>query len=352
MKRSAAIIILSLLWPVLSIFAGEGDGDPQSWITISEFSAVNDKGFSTLVEGLETRSDWIEIHNASRESINMDGWSLTDDPENLTLWPFPEIHIGPRQTVIVWASGIQAEDHPENWPYVDDLGYFHTNFKLSGEGDYLAIVSPDLHVVHEYASHSITEDVWGFPPQKEGVSYGLCEGEQAFLPLPTPGEINMAECLDQCQAPEFSDVGGTFVNSFVLELSCPTPNAEIYYKLDGAEPVDPGRGRRAIPVDPGHGRRAIRVVHSRLHGSLRRRSGRRRHDLHERSVQLRGGSQSLERLACDEADIQRRSALVLVGALRSHDRHRWQGAGVVTHRCQGNIRRRGGCAAGEDLPQR
>jgi len=259
MKKTIAIIVLSLLWPVLSIHAVEGVGDRLSWISISEFAAVNDKGFSTFVEGLETRSDWIEIHNASRDSINLDGWSLTDDPENLILWPFPEIHIGARQTMLVWASGIQAEDHPENWPYVDDLGYFHTNFRLNGEGDYLAIVSPDLQVVHEYASHSIAEDVWGYPPQKEGVSYGLCAGKQAFLPLPTPGEINLAECLDQCQAPEFSAVGGTFVNSFVLELTCPTPNAEIYYKLDGAEPVDPGRGRRAIPVDPGHGR-AIRAM--------------------------------------------------------------------------------------------
>ena len=250
MKRSIAIIILSLLWPVLSTSAQDGVGDPLTWITISEFSAVNDKGFSTFVEGLETRSDWIEIHNASRDSINLNGWYLTDDPENLTLWAFPEIHIGPRQTVIVWASGIQAEDHPENWPYVDDLGYFHTNFRLSGEGDYLAIVSPDLQVAHEYASHSITKDVWGYPPQKEGVSYGLCEGEQTFLPWPTPGEINVSECIDQCQAPEFSHGGGTFAESFVLELSCPTPNAEIFYKLDGAEPVEPGSGRRSISWTP------------------------------------------------------------------------------------------------------
>ncbi|NQV33547.1 MAG: CotH kinase family protein, partial [Phycisphaeraceae bacterium] len=250
MKRTIAIIILSLLWPVLSTFAGDGVGDPLTWITISEFSAVNDKGLSTFVEGLETRSDWIEIHNAARESINLDGWYLTDDPENLTLWAFPEIHIGPQQTVIVWASGIQAEDHPENWPYVDDLGDYHTNFRLSRDGDYLALISPDLQVVHEYASHSITKDLWGYPPQKEGVSYGLCAGEQTFLPWPTPGQINASECLDQCQAPVFSRVGGTFADSFILELSSPTPNAEIFYQMDGAEPVEPGSGRRSISWTP------------------------------------------------------------------------------------------------------
>jgi len=246
MKRLTAIIVLNILCSVLSVIAAEGDSDPLTWVTISEFAAVNDKGFFTLVEGQETRSDWIEIHNASREPVNLDGWYLTDDPADLTLWQFPEVLIGPRQTVIVWASGILAEDHPENWPYEDELGYLHTNFKLARTGDYLALVNPDVQVVHEYASFEIKEDVWGYPPQDEGVSYGLCGGEQAFLPLPTPGETNVSECLEQCEDPAFSHPGGTFVNSFVLELTCATPNAEIFYTLDGAQATGPPSGGRAV----------------------------------------------------------------------------------------------------------
>ena len=243
MKKIIIVSFLNLLWLVASVPAVEISNDPLSGLTISEFAAVNDRGFSTVVEGEEVRSDWIEIHNASPEFQSLDGWYLTDDPDNLTLWAFPGVLIEPQGHLIVWASGIQAEDHPENWPYLDELGYYHANFKLSGAGDYLALINPDLEVVHEYASHEITEDVWGYPPQREGVSYGLCSGQQMFLPLTTPELANLSECVSQCADPVVSHENGTFVNSFVLELSCPTPNAEIYYTLDGGDPVQAsGRG--------------------------------------------------------------------------------------------------------------
>lgn len=243
MKKVIVVFCLSMLWPVYGIPAAELPAGGLDWPVISEFAAVNNKGFSTQVEGKETRCDWIEIHNPSSQSLNLAGWYLTDDPENLTQWPFPEIHLGPSANLLVWASDIAAEDHPENWPYMDELGYYHTNFKLARAGDYLALVSPDLQVVHEYAGYEIDRDVWGYPPQAEGVTYGLCSGQEAFLPIPTPGLPNVPECIEQCETPEFSQASGTFVDSFMLELSCPTPDAEIYYTLDGTEPVQKkGRG--------------------------------------------------------------------------------------------------------------
>ncbi len=243
MTKLVTNFVFNVLWVVASVSAAEVSHDPLSGLTVSEFAAANDRGFSTVVEGKDTWSDWIEIQNASGDSLSLDGWYLTDDPENLTQWPFPAIPIEGHGHLIVWASGIFAEDHPENWPYVDELGYYHTNFKLAREGGYLALVSPDLQVVHEYASHEITDGVWGYPSQEEGVSYGLCSGEQTFLPLPTPGTANLPECVVQCAAPVVSHENGTFVNSFLLEIDCPTPNAEIYFTLDGGDPVQAsGRG--------------------------------------------------------------------------------------------------------------
>ncbi|MCP4451319.1 MAG: lamin tail domain-containing protein, partial [Planctomycetes bacterium] len=206
MKKLMTTLVLSALWVAVSVSAAQVLNEPVSGLTLSEFAAVNDRGFSTLVEGIDTWSDWIEIHNASAASQNLEGWYLTDDPENLALWALPTIQIEPQGHLIVWASGVLAEDHPENWPYVDELGYLHTNFKLAGEGGYLALVSPDLRVVHEYANHEIAEDVWGYPPQKEGVSYGLCSGQPMFLPLPTPGLANQPACVAQCEDPVVSHV--------------------------------------------------------------------------------------------------------------------------------------------------
>ena len=234
---------LAMLMPIVPVAGAEVSSDGDRLPFISEFSAVNDTGFFTLVEGLETRSDWIEIHNPDRRSVNLDGWYLTDDPERPDLWQFPEVHLEPGGNLLIWASGIAAQDHPENWPYLDESGYYHTNFKLAGAGGYLALVSPEGQVIHEYVDNEIRKDSWGYPPQKEGVSYGPCSTQHMYLPQPTPGETNALVCINQCEDPVFSHVSSTFTGSFLLELSCSTPNAEIYYTLDGTEPLQV-HGRR------------------------------------------------------------------------------------------------------------
>ena len=66
MKKRITISVLTILWPVAPIPAVEISDEQLLLPTISEFTAVNDKGFSTVVEGQETRSDWIEIHNPQR----------------------------------------------------------------------------------------------------------------------------------------------------------------------------------------------------------------------------------------------------------------------------------------------
>ena len=60
---------------------------------ISEFMADN---ASTLVDEDGDYSDWIEIYNPSLEAINLEGWSLTDDPADLQKWTFPPFELGPR----------------------------------------------------------------------------------------------------------------------------------------------------------------------------------------------------------------------------------------------------------------
>jgi hypothetical protein len=69
---------------------------------ITEFLAVNSAGLSDQ-DG--DRSDWIEIHNPDATSIDMAGWTLTDDPANPTKWTFPSVVIPSGEYLIVFASG-------------------------------------------------------------------------------------------------------------------------------------------------------------------------------------------------------------------------------------------------------
>jgi len=103
--------------------------------------------------------DWIELYNAGDEAVNLEGWYLTDDPEDLTKWRFPATTLGVNDFKIVFASG---DDAP------DPAGNLHTNFRLSAGGEYVGLVKPDgTSVVSAYGSE--TED---YPRQVSDISYG------------------------------------------------------------------------------------------------------------------------------------------------------------------------------------
>jgi hypothetical protein len=118
---------------LLTYYAGKPD------LLITEFLAENK---SQLADADGDFSDWIEIYNASEETLSLAGWHLTDDFKNFRKWTFPQAQLEPGQFLLVWASG----KNRTNW--VDDL---HTNFKLSSDGEYLALVKPNGRIIaHEY----------------------------------------------------------------------------------------------------------------------------------------------------------------------------------------------------------
>ncbi|NQU22560.1 MAG: CotH kinase family protein, partial [Candidatus Nealsonbacteria bacterium] len=121
---------------------------------ISEFMAVND---STLADEDGDYSDWIEIQNPGNTTVDLDGWYLTDNEAELTKWQFPRVTLAPDERLLVFASDKDR---------ADPLGELHTNFKLSGDGEYLALVRADGSTIsHEYAPE--------YPQQHADVSYGI-----------------------------------------------------------------------------------------------------------------------------------------------------------------------------------
>jgi len=124
-------------------------------LSISELVATNAR---SAEDDVGDSPDWIEIHNAGASPQDLTGWFLTDDIEELRKWPFPGLEIGPGEFAIVFASG--DDRAPPGSPP-------HTSFRLSRDGEYLALVRPDGSVAHEYSPV--------YPPQREDVSYGLSQ---------------------------------------------------------------------------------------------------------------------------------------------------------------------------------
>ena len=127
-------------------------------LVISEFMANNEKSFK---DDFGQYSDWIEIHNPGLDSINLNGYFLTDDASNLKKWMFPPRELAPGRHLVVFTSGGNR---------VDPGRALHTNFRLSSSGEYLALVGPDgSSIIQEFAP--------AFPPQTADVSYGLAVEE-------------------------------------------------------------------------------------------------------------------------------------------------------------------------------
>ncbi|MBN1846642.1 MAG: lamin tail domain-containing protein, partial [Sedimentisphaerales bacterium] len=137
----------------------------QNWaqegpsVVINEFLTLNKSKYPAEAGELwdedNESSDWIELYNISGRTINLKGWYLTNDPQRLDLWEFPDVSLEPRAFLVVFASGKDRDDPDSE---------LHTNFTLSVDGGFLAVVKPDAQtIVHHF----------DYTQQFGDVSYGL-----------------------------------------------------------------------------------------------------------------------------------------------------------------------------------
>jgi hypothetical protein len=133
-------------------------------LILSEFLAENRLGRRDNDGETE---DWIEIHNASLRPVSLAGWSLTDSPGNPRKWEFPAMDLPSGGFLLVFASGKDRRNPSQP---------LHTNFRLAVEGEYLALIGPDLRPTTEFAP--------AYPPQIPDVSFGFSTASTPVTLLP------------------------------------------------------------------------------------------------------------------------------------------------------------------------
>ena len=119
---------------------------------------------------------------------------------------------------MVFASGKDRADSSKT---------LHTNFKLSGSGEYLALVKPDgFTVVFSYGDN--------FPAQYTNISYGIFDDQFVYFSNPTPGNINVSSTF--LSPPDFSVTRGFYQESFNVEITSSIQDAIILYTTNGSTP--------------------------------------------------------------------------------------------------------------------
>lgn len=185
-------------------------------VRINEFMALNSV---TLTDEDGDYSDWIEIYNSDSTTVNLKNWSLTDDPSMPDKWVFPDISLEADGYLVVFASGKDRNLAGSE---------LHTNFKLSGNGEYLALFDSNGAVSTEFSPF--------FPLQQQDISYAYLSGSWQFTTDPTPGEVNLPGSDTLLTAPLFNVKHGFFDTPFNLEITGNVPGANIVYTTDGSRP--------------------------------------------------------------------------------------------------------------------
>ncbi len=115
-------------------------------------------------------NDWIELHNTSLYSINLNTMYLSDDISYRNKYRLPDYNIKPDEYLIIYLSVPDNSQNP-----------FSANFSLGGDDTHIFLTSQsgyDIDVI----------DVMHLP---EGVSAGRNQGGYfGYYSVPTPGEKN------------------------------------------------------------------------------------------------------------------------------------------------------------------
>jgi len=188
------------------------DAGAPIMLVINEMMASNS---AAIADEHGEYDDWIEIFNPGPTPVLMSGMFLEDNDG--FRWEIPPgIGINSGQYLIFWAD--------DGWPA---QGNYHTNFKLSKDGDGVTLFDTDGTTVIDTKSFSSMES---------NISYGRYpdSGDNWYnMADPTPGSANSMGMSGKVY---FSHPPGIFDGSFSLALTTESPEASIYYTTNGSEP--------------------------------------------------------------------------------------------------------------------
>ncbi len=190
------------------------------------FNEVMSDNVSSHADGNGQFLDWIEFFNPHDESVNLEGFGLSDDSGEPGRWTFPRTILQPGGRVLVYAASGAVASPPPPGELVVPLG-------IQSSGETLVLTDPFGREV----------DRVNVPPLDPDQSLGRVPDGGARWHLfgkanVTPGRENGEVTEGVVVAPPEFSVGGGFHDVPVeLRLTTREPGGVVRFTTDGSEPT-------------------------------------------------------------------------------------------------------------------
>lgn len=161
--------------------------------------------------------DWIEIYNSTSSSVNIGGYYLTTDRDNVKMWQIPGgVTVPANGYIFFWAD----ESNVTN----------HTNFELSKEGGFVGL----------YSTTGVVTDSLSYGYQVRDVSFGRKVNDLnnlVYFVKTTRGSPNSILSYSSIsKTPVFSIQGGFYNGNQTIVLTAESQGTEIHFTTNGSTP--------------------------------------------------------------------------------------------------------------------
>ncbi len=193
--------------------------DTNAQLYINEVIPTND---AVLADNYGEYDDIIEIYNAGGSAVNLAGYYLSDDADDVLMWQIPTTNAALTTVpaggyLIFWADDETAQ------------GANHLNFKLGGNGESVVLTAPDeVTTIDAISFPAVTTD-YGYGRLPDG-SAGLSELAPAS-PLATNDNSQ-----PQVEAPVITPPDGIYTGTQIVSIAAEA-GASVYYTTDGSTPT-------------------------------------------------------------------------------------------------------------------
>ena len=190
----------------------EGGGTIQVVPGPVEISEVMSRNVTFFPDENGEYADYVEVRNTTGQSINLEGWALSDNRGKLLRWTFPSVTLPGGGCLAVHCSGVDKKDDPK---------HLHANFKLNRDGEELFLTDP----------RGVTTSMVKVPALEADVAYSHIETGWTRTLAPSPNYANDQTGAD---AAAESIRGGNGRGVYITELLASSNKSDDWVEIYNA----------------------------------------------------------------------------------------------------------------------